>query len=97
MSRWFAESERGGIDPQLLGRVSATSRAEEVQPQAEDYAAIKAGYLERYPQASANFLLKDFSFFCIPPEEGRYVAGFGRIFNLTAEDFRQAAAIREDA
>jgi hypothetical protein len=37
--------------------------------------------------------LGDFAIYKIVPRTARYVAGFGKIFNLTVEDFKQAAAI----
>jgi hypothetical protein len=93
VSLMIAECERGERDPQRLGRISITGRAGEIPTQAGDYQAIKDLYLARFPQASANFFLRDFSIFQVQPEDARYVAGFGQIFNPTLEDFKQAAAI----
>ncbi len=91
----IAECDRGEQNPQLLGRVSITGHAAEIPPQAAGYEAIKELYLTRFPESSANFFLRDFSIFQVRPEEARYVAGFGQIFNPTLEDFKQAAAIDE--
>lgn len=93
VSLMIAESDRDEQNPQLLGRLSIIGRATEISTQAADYQAIKDLYLARFPETSANFFLKDFSIFQIQPEEARYVAGFGQIFNPTLEDFKQAAAI----
>ncbi len=91
----IADCDRGEQNPQLLGRLSITGHASEFPADAADYPAIKELYLARFPQASANFFLKDFSIFQIQPAEARYVAGFGQIFNPTLEDFKQAAVIEE--
>jgi len=91
----IAEKDCGEQNPQLLGRLSITGQAIEIPASAAEYPAIKELYLARFPQTSANFFLKDFSIFQIQPQEARYVAGFGQIFNPTLEDFRQAAVIDE--
>ncbi len=41
-------------------------------------------------EASVNFELADFSFWRISPRDARFVAGFGRIHNLSAADLRTA-------
>jgi hypothetical protein len=37
--------------------------------------------------------LGDFGLYRVAPVEGRYVAGFGKTFNLSVEDFKRAAAV----
>ena len=89
----IADCDRGEQNPQLLGRLSITGQASEIPTRAAEFPAIKELYLTRFPQTSANFFLKDFCIFQIQPEEARYVAGFGQIFNPTLEDLKQAAGI----
>jgi hypothetical protein len=57
----------------------------------EAYPGLKALYLARFPQAGISFGLGDFSIFSLQPQSGRFVAGFGRIFNLGPETLQQAA------
>ncbi len=78
-------------DPQTLARVSLQGVAEELPRGHEDYAAVQALYLARFPDAAVNFRLADFSLFRIRPNRARYVAGFGKIFNLQPHHFTDAA------
>jgi len=47
--------------------------------------------LERFPEQAINFTLADFSFWRIAARDARFVAGFGRIYNLSAADLSAAA------
>ena len=53
--------------------------------------ALKARWLERFPEQAINFELADFSFWQITPRDARFVAGFGRIHNLSAADLGQVS------
>jgi predicted phosphoadenosine phosphosulfate sulfurtransferase len=44
----------------------------------------KDAWLARFPEQAINFELADFSFWRITPRDARFVAGFGRIHNLSA-------------
>ena len=48
--------------------------------------ALEGNWLERFPEQAINFELADFSFWRIVPRDARFVAGFGRIHNLSAGD-----------
>lgn len=91
VSLMIAETDTGEKDPQTLARVSIRGEAVAVPPTAADYEEAKAIYLAKFPEAAFNFTLGDFSIYKIVPRTARYVAGFGKIFNLTVEDFKQAA------
>ena len=47
---------------------------------------LKQQWLERFPEQAVNFELADFSFWRIVPRDARFVAGFGRIYNLSAAE-----------
>jgi hypothetical protein len=47
---------------------------------------LKVQWLARFPEQAINFQLADFSFWKIAPRDARFVAGFGRIHNLSAAD-----------
>jgi len=91
VSLMLAETDSGAGDPQLLARVSIQGTAVEVPVTDDDYAECKSIYLTKYPQAAFNFLLGDFNLFRVRVGTARLVAGFGKIFDLKTEDFREAA------
>ena len=88
----IAERDSDTRNPQTLARVALQGQAEVLTPAAPDYAAAQAVYLERFPAARFNVTLPDFSLFRFTPAAGRFVAGFGQAFAVTAEDLRRAAA-----
>ncbi|NUM76492.1 pyridoxamine 5'-phosphate oxidase family protein [candidate division KSB1 bacterium] len=90
-SLMIAETDTGEKDPQTLARVSIRGEVVAIPTTHSDYAKAKTVYLEKFPDAAFNFTLGDFSIYKITPRTARYVAGFGKIFNLTVEDFKQAA------
>ena len=79
----IAESDDGRADPFTLMRVSIRGDASQL---ARDNPALKAQWLERFPEQAINFELADFSFWQITPRDARFVAGFGRIHNLSAAE-----------
>jgi putative heme iron utilization protein len=91
VSLMIVEPDSGETDPQMLARVSIRGEATETPPTAGDYEAVKAAYLAKFPRAAVNFGLGDFMLYRIEPRNARYVGGFGQIFDLAAEDFRDIA------
>ncbi len=83
----IAETDDRRVDPFTLMRV--TIRGEAVQ--AENQGGLKEKWLARFPAQAVNFELSDFSFWRIAPRDARFVAGFGRIHNLSAAQLLQAA------
>jgi putative heme iron utilization protein len=82
-----AQSDDARADPFTLMRVTVRGKAARVS---ED-AALKAMWLARFPAQAINFELPDFSFWRIAPRDARFVAGFGRIHNLSAAQLGEAA------
>ena len=80
-----AETDDGRADPFTLMRV--TVRGEALELQAPDQ-GLKSRWLQRFPEQAINFELADFSFWRIAPRDARFVAGFGRIHNLSADDLK---------
>ena len=93
VSLMIVEPDSGETDPQMLARVSIRGDATEMPPTAVDYQAVKAAYLAKFPRAAVNFGLGDFMLYAITPRHARYVGGFGKIFDLAAEDFRHLASM----
>jgi putative heme iron utilization protein len=77
--------ERAGGDPLEGARIMLAGRAEQAaEPEA---AVLRRRYLNAHPSAEAFVDFKDFSFFRIRPAAAHLVAGFGRIVDLTPEQF----------
>ena len=85
----IAEADDGRADPFTLMRV--TIRGEATQAEDPD-SSLKSAWLRRFPEQAINFQLADFSFWRIAPRDARFVAGFGRIHNLSAAALAAAAA-----
>lgn len=92
VSLMIGEPDTGETNPQMLARVSIRGDAIETPPTARNYEDVKAVYLAKFPEAAINFGLGDFVLYGVAPRTARYVGGFGKIFDLAAEDFRQLAS-----
>jgi putative heme iron utilization protein len=82
----IAETDDGRADPFTLMRVTVRGEALQI-PQNDD---LKTRWLKRFPEQAINFELADFSFWKITPRDARFVAGFGRIHNLSATELKIA-------
>ena len=80
----ISQTDDGRADPFTFMRVSIRGEAAQVKD------GPKADWLKRFPEQAINFTLADFSFWRITPRDARFVAGFGRIHNLSAEDLKNA-------
>ena len=77
----IAEADDGRADPFTLMRISIRGTAEQLDA---DQPELKRQWLVCFPEQAINFELADFSFWRIVPRDARFVAGFGRIHNLSA-------------
>lgn len=82
----IAEADDGRADPFTLMRVMIRGEA------FQTLSGPKDAWLARFPEQAINFELADFSFWKIVPRDARFVAGFGRIHNLSAAELAGAAA-----
>lgn len=80
------------VMPQALPRVSIPAVAEFIPPEHPDHAALKAAYLEKFPQTADFFLLGDFSLVALEPTSGRLIAGFARAMTLSPDALTAAVA-----
>jgi putative heme iron utilization protein len=78
----ISETDDGRPDPFTLMRVTIRGDAVNIP----ERPTLKARWLERFPQQAINFELADFSFWKIVPRDARFVAGFGRIHNLSSAE-----------
>ena len=93
VSLLMTETDDRRADPQTLARVSIRGMAAILPRTDPGYAAIKRRYLERFPEAEQVFSLGDFNLWQIKPKGGRFVAGFGRAFNLVPEALKKISSI----
>ena len=84
----IAETDDGRADPFTLMRVSIRGEASQLPAEQQE---LKRLWLARFPEQAVNFGLADFSFWKIAPRDARFVAGFGRIHNLSAAGLRALA------
>jgi putative heme iron utilization protein len=89
--------ERAAGDPLEGSRIMLAGRAEEAG--GDELAVLRRRYLNAHPSSEVFVNFKDFSFFRIRPAGAHLVAGFGRIVDLTPEQFltdlSDAAALLE--
>jgi putative heme iron utilization protein len=78
-----AETDDRRADPFTLMRVTVRGHAAQMQGRNDE---LKSRWLARFPEQAINFELADFSFWRIAPRDARFVAGFGRIHNLSAAE-----------
>lgn len=93
ISLMIVELDDDSQDPRQLARVSITGQAEAIAPRAAEYDPVKTLYIEKFPQAAFNLTLKDFTFHQIAPRKVRYVAGFAKAYDLSAEDLKRVARL----
>ncbi|OFZ90336.1 MAG: hypothetical protein A2W21_02075 [Betaproteobacteria bacterium RBG_16_66_20] len=82
----IAETDDGRSDPFTLKRISIRGEAVQIQNKNSEFENLKSAWLARFPEQAINFELADFSFWRILPRDARFVAGFGRIRNLSAAE-----------
>src|SRR5438552_8517831 len=82
----ISERDDGRADPFTLMRVSIRGQAVRLA------AGPIEAWLARFPEQAINFQLADFSFWKIAPRDARFVAGFGRIHNLSAAELAATSA-----
>src|SRR5947207_8700806 len=82
----ISETDDRRADPFTLMRVSIRGDAVQMA------AGPKHAWLARFPEQAINFELADFSFWKIVPRDARFVAGFGRIHNVSAAELAATSA-----
>jgi putative heme iron utilization protein len=87
-----AQNDDARADPFTLARVTLRGEARPLPNQGAAFEALRQAWLARYPESAINFTLADFAFWQIRPHSARFVAGFGRIHNLSAQALAEVAA-----
>jgi putative heme iron utilization protein len=86
----ITESESADKMPQMLARVTLQGRARLLERDNRNYAAARAAYAERFPDAASLFEFSDFKLFLVRPLSARVIAGFAQAVTVTAEEFKSA-------
>jgi putative heme iron utilization protein len=90
VSMLFIEDEARTANPFARRRASYRARAIEIMRDSGEFASV----LDAFEQKFGNFMtmlrmLTDFHLFRLEPQEGIYVAGFGRAFELCGQQLGQ--------
>jgi len=86
-----AETDDARADPFTLMRVTIRGEALNLPNENQEFSKLKNAWLARFPEQAINFELADFSFWKITPRDARFVAGFGAIHNISAQQLARIA------
>ena len=86
----IAQTDDRRADPYALARVTIRAHAAQLPSGSADTARLKRAWLARFAEARIHFELADFSLWRLAPRDARFVAGLGRIHNLSAGALRAA-------
>jgi putative heme iron utilization protein len=84
VSLFIAEPDGPEKNPLALRRINLQGDAAILSPDASSYDAIKARYLERFPQAEMMFGFGDFALWELRLDGAHFVLGFGQAFLSSA-------------
>lgn len=90
VSALVMRAEVAGEPVHALQRVTLGARAETLAPEHALYAACRAAYLHRFPEAEPMTQLPDFRFVALHLQQARQVAGFGAARSVDAETLQEA-------
>jgi putative heme iron utilization protein len=83
----IAEPDKPSRNPLSMARVSIQGEAAPLKGGSPEYEQARAVYLAAHPTTALNFELGDFLLVRIKPTSARFVAGFGRIVDIDAEEW----------
>jgi putative heme iron utilization protein len=88
----ISEPDRASRNPLTLARVSIQGLAAPLPEGSPAFENARSLYLGAHPTAAINFDLPDFLLLGIHPESARYIAGFGKIFDLDRKAWARLGA-----
>ncbi len=88
----ISERDRPSRNPLTLARVSIQGLAGLLHEGSAAFENARSRYLAVHPTAAINFDLPDFLLLGVQPESARFIAGFGKIFDLDREAWTRLAA-----
>ena len=83
------EPDHWKANPQQLARVSFQGAVNPLNREDPSYESRGALYLEKFPKSRMTFQLGDFRLYELRFETARFVAGFGKTFDLTPAELEQ--------
>jgi len=87
------EPDHWRADPQQLARVSLEGVVHPLERDTADYEASRDLYLGKFPRSQITFQLADFRIYQLAIERARFVAGFGRTYDVDPATLAEVAAI----
>ena len=87
----ISQPDRASRNPLTLARVSLQGLAGPLEEGSPAFENARALYLTVHPTAAVNFQLPDFLLLGVRPESARFIAGFGKIFDLDREAWARLA------
>jgi putative heme iron utilization protein len=88
----ISEPDRASRNPLTLARVSIQGLARPLPEGSPAFENARSLYLAAHPTAAINFNLPDFLLLAVHPESARFIAGFGKIFDLDREAWARLVA-----
>jgi heme iron utilization protein len=82
VSLLISEPDRASRNPLTLARVSIQGSAGQLHEGSPAFENARALYLAVHPTTAINFQLPDFLLLGVRPLSARFIAGFGKIFDL---------------
>ena len=79
-------------DPLAFPRVTVFGRAAKVARETDDHARLRGAWLAAHPKAALYIDFGDFAFWRIAVERASLNGGFGKAYELTADEWRRATA-----
>jgi heme iron utilization protein len=76
-------------DPLQLPRVTLQGEVQPLQKGSPEYDTGRDLYLAKFPTSAQTFALGDFNLYQLNFRDGRFVAGFGQAYNLTADTLKR--------
>jgi putative heme iron utilization protein len=87
----ISQPDRASRNPLTLARVSLQGLAGPLREGSPEFENARALYLAAHPTAAINFQLPDFLLLGVRPESARFIAGFGKIYDLDREAWARLA------
>ena len=78
-------------NPAQLARVTLKGWVEPLERETGDYLTARDLYLAKFPKSAMTFQLGDFTLYALRVESCRFVAGFGKAFDVTPTDLEELA------
>ncbi len=75
-------------NPAQLARVTVSGSVVPLARDGEQYPGAKARYLEKFPKSEITFQLGDFTLYQLQVESCRFVAGFGKAFDVAPAELQ---------